>query len=432
MASPFKRTLPPHERLHAAMMRGDAPTVRALLLQHPEFRPLINAPLFPFNAPAIVACAGSAAMVDVLLEFGADPNARSAWWAGGFHALHSATGDAAARLLAAGAIPDACAAAHLDEPAMLQSLLAQDAARVSERGGDGQTPLHFARSKRVIDMLLDAGADIDARDVDHRATPAEWMIDRSQDSARYELAAYLVDRGATMDIFLASALGRTESVTAMLQRDPELLNAQTGRGHYGEAPPSSQHIYYWTIGRDRGPLETAAQFGHGDTVAAMLPFASPVQRLRLCCRQADQAGARELLRAYPTLVTSLEGDDRRMLTDAAWDADAPAVSLMMSLGFDPSVPGQDRGTALHCAAWQGSAASVAAILAHPAGRALLSVPDGHHGQPPMGWCCHGSLHGPSTGDFGGVARLLLQHGAEVGEFEASEHVEAVLAEWTPP
>ena len=58
--------------------------------------------------------AHDADVIDALLELGADPNRRSSWWAGGFHPLYGATPAAAERLLAAGAIPDACAAAHLD------------------------------------------------------------------------------------------------------------------------------------------------------------------------------------------------------------------------------------------------------------------------------------------------------------------------------
>jgi hypothetical protein len=55
-------------------------------------------------------------------------------------------------------------------------MLDADPKRVHERGGDGQTPLHFARSREVVDLLLERGADPDARDVDHRATPAKWML----------------------------------------------------------------------------------------------------------------------------------------------------------------------------------------------------------------------------------------------------------------
>ncbi|HYW49174.1 MAG TPA: hypothetical protein VE861_01140 [Gemmatimonadaceae bacterium] len=416
----------PHERLHDAFLRRDAGAVRELLSAHAEFRPMIDAPLFEFNAPAIVHCADDAAMVDVLLAFGADPNRRSSWWAGGFHALHRATGAAADRLLAAGAVPDACAAAHLDRHDILAALLRAEPARAMERGGDGQTPLHFARSQRVADLLLDAGADIDARDVDHRATPAHWMLERARGAGRYDLAQHLVARGASTDIFLAAALGLTDRVVTMLQQDPALLDARTGVGSYGEQPPSSHHITYWTIGAHRSPLDVAAQFGHDDTLAAMLPFSKPAQRLRLACRRADAVGARALLRADPQLVTSLDAGDQRAITDAAWNGDAAAVAVMLDVGFDPAAPGQDTGSALHCAAWQGSPGTVAVLLASPAGRALLLQRDDCHHSTPLGWCCHGSLYGPKHGRFAEVARLLLAAGAPAEERDASDEVEEVM------
>ncbi len=395
------------QELHDALQRRDADTAHRLFAQHAQFRQLINAPFFVFNAPAIVAYANDAALVDVLLEFGADPNVRSEWWAGPFHALHVATGAAAARLLAAGAIPDACAAAHLDDADLLAAMLAANPERVEERGGDGQTPLHFARSRRVIDLLLSAGADVDARDVDHRATAAEWMLERSQGAGRYQLARYLVERGASADIFLAAALGLTDRAVSLLQEHPALLDEKTGRGRYAEMPPSSFHIYLWSIGGNRSPLEVAAQFAHDDTLAAMLAFATPVQQLRLACRRTDTEAARALVRAHPGLIASLSAQDHRAITDAAWDGDAPAVALMLELGFAPSTPGHDSGTALHCAAWQGSAATVAALLGTPQGRALLTVRDAHHQDTPLGWCRHGAKHGPRGGDFAAVETLLL-------------------------
>lgn len=241
----------PEERMHDAFNRHDARAVRTLFEKNPGLRARINEPLFAFDSPAIVAYATDSAMVDVLLDFGADPNRRSDWWAGGFHALYAATGTAAERLIDAGAIPDACAAAHLGRVDLLARMIAEDPARVHERGGDGQTPLHFATSRAVIDLLLDAGADIDARDVDHRSTAAEWMLDRARGAGRYDLARYLVERGASTDIFLAAALGLTDKARAMLRANPKLLDLRTGHGEYGEKPPSSYRIYEWTIGDGR-------------------------------------------------------------------------------------------------------------------------------------------------------------------------------------
>ncbi|HEX5073319.1 MAG TPA: ankyrin repeat domain-containing protein [Gemmatimonadaceae bacterium] len=417
------------ERVHEAFRRRDAGALRRLFQQHAELRARINDPVFSFNSPALVAHANDLPIVEVLLEFGADPNRQSEWWAGGFHALHSATGRAAERLIAAGAIPDACAAANLDRPDLLARLLAEDPDRVHERGGDGQTPLHFARSRAVADLLLDAGADIDARDVDHRATPAQWMLDRAVGAGRFELARHLVDRGASVDIFLAAALGMTDTVRQMLDANRGLLDLRIGQGDYGEQPPSSYHIYFWTIGANRSPLDVAAQFEQWDTLDAMMTFASPLHRLLLAARRGDAERAREVVREHPGIVASMTAQDHRAITDAAWAGDARAVAAMVELGFDPRTPGHDSGTALHCAAWEGSPATVAALLRHPEAKALVSIKDAHYGATPLGWCCHGSLHGNRAHDHANVARLLLDAGARPGRdtTDASPAVRSVIA-----
>jgi ankyrin repeat protein len=422
---------PPHERIHAAFRRRDADEVRRIFQQQPALRQMIDAPLFSFNSPAIVHCANDVAMVDMLLELGADPNRRSEWWAGPFHALHVAKGEAAERLLAAGAIPDACAAAHLDRVDLLARMIDEDPSRVHERGGDGQTPLHFAQSRAAVDLLLAHGADIDARDVDHRSTPAAWMLDHHRAQGRYDLASYLVERGASTDIFLAAALGMTDRVRTMIDADPSLLDLRIGRGPYGEQPPSAQHIYLWTIGDSRSPLDVAAQFDQQETLELLLGFASPMQRFMLACRHGDEPAARALLRDDPTLMARLGADERRAITDAAWNGQARAVALMVDLGFDPRTPGHDSGTALHCAAWAGSPDTVAAVLRHPDAAELVTIRDAHYSATPLGWCCHGSRFGNATHDHAGVARLLLAAGARPGPdtTDASEEVEAVIAAW---
>jgi ankyrin repeat protein len=104
---------------------------------------------------------------------------------------------------------------------------------------------------------------------------------------------------------------------------------------------------------------------------------------------------------------------------------------MLDLGFDPRAPGQDSGTALHCAAWEGSSETVAVLLRHPAARELIATRDAHHGGTPLGWCCHGSMYGNTSHDHASVAKLLLEAGAEPGSdsTEASPSVQAILADW---
>lgn len=420
----------PEQRMREAFHQCDAGEVRRLFDRHPELRARIDAPVFAFDSPTIVAYANDAAMVQVLLDAGADPNRRSGWWAGGFHALHSATGAAAELLLAAGAVPDACAAAQLDRPELLARLVAEDPARVHQRGGDGQTPLHFAKSRAVVDLLLAAGADADARDVDHRATPAQWMLERQRGSGRFELAGYLVSHGAATDIFLAAALGLSDRVRAMLEADRSLLDLRTGQGDYGETPPASYHIYFWTIGDSRSPLDVAAQFDQPGTVEAMLAFASPLHRLLFAARLGDEVRARDVVREHPGTVRSMPPEGHRAIADAAWNRDTRAVALMLELGFDPRTPGHDSGTALHLAAWEGSVEIVTILLRHHDAPALIAVRDAHYAATPLGWCCHGSRHGNTSRDHAGVARLLLDAGAARGPdtAEASPAVLSVLAE----
>jgi ankyrin repeat protein len=424
------------ERFRRAVRDRDVAELRRLHGLRAELRDAVNEPAFAFDSPALVAIAGDGDvdLIDALLALGADPNRRSDWWAGGFHALYAARGQVAERLLAAGAVPDACAAAQLDRDDLLERMLSEDPSRVHERGGDGQTPLHFARSRLVVDLLLDHGADIDALDVDHRSTPAQWMLgdaDRPEQS-RAPLARYLVDRGAAVDIFLAAALGLTSRVLELIEADRSRLALRTSQGDYGEKPPSSYHIYQWTIGPNLTPLQTAARFGHRETVDAMRRLAPPAQLLLLACHEGDRPAAREIVRAHPGILESLADVDRQALAHEAWAANAPAVELMMELGFDPAITssvGSTGSTPLHCAAWEGSVRCVTAILGHPSRATLVTRRDGSYNATPLGWCCEGSLRcRRSGGDYAEVARLLIAAGARPDSNQhASAEVEEVIA-----
>src|SRR4030095_1345600 len=110
-------------------------------------------------------------------------NAKSRWWAGGFGLLHGAEPELAAYAIKRGALVDVHAAARLGLIKKLQELIAADPALVNARGGDGQTPLHFASTIEIAEFLLNHGADIDTRDVDHESTPAQYMVRDRQEIA---------------------------------------------------------------------------------------------------------------------------------------------------------------------------------------------------------------------------------------------------------
>jgi ankyrin repeat protein len=422
------------QEMHDAFERRDWSTVRRLFAAHPAFRARIDDPVFPFDTPVLVhyAAAQDLEAVDVLLDLGADPNRRTGWWAGPFHALHHARGAVAERLMAAGAVPDACGAAQMDRIDILRSILEKDPSRVHERGGDGQTPLHFARSREVVALLLERGADIDAVCVDHRSTPAHWMLQGKRGAGRYALAEYLVERGASVDVFLAAALGLVGRLREIVVRDPSVVALRTGRGVYGEQPPSSFHIYTWTIGQFLSPLQVAAKFDHPEAVEVLRARSNPKERLLAACMDARAAEVADILRESPGLVAELAPEEARVLPEAAWSGNVPAVALMLSLGFDPAAGGQDGGTVLHCAAWQGNAECVEVALRHDGVRQLIERRDSVHDSTALGWCCHGARFSRNAaGDYPRVARLLLEAGARPGpNFEdAPEAVRAVIKEY---
>jgi hypothetical protein len=166
----------------------------------------------------------------------------------------------------------------------------------------------------------------------------------------------------------------------------------------------------------------------------MSAHASPVQRLLIACHQARRDDAHAIGREHPGIVQGLTGADRRALTDEARASNAPAVELMLELGFDPaaeSMSGPTGGTALHCAAWEGSIACTTALLRHPAGLALVAARDSTYGGIPLHWCCHGSEHtGNPQAGYAEVARLLLAAGADpAGITNGSEAVAAVIQQW---
>ena len=76
-------------------------------------------------------------------------------------------------------------------------------------------------------FLLDHGADIDARDVDHESTPAQYLVRGRPDVARYLRLA----RRST-DILLGAALGELRRVAQHLAANPPAVRTRvsTRRG----------------------------------------------------------------------------------------------------------------------------------------------------------------------------------------------------------
>lgn len=420
-------TKSPLELFDDAVRDGDATRVRALLAQHAEVRRAINEPRFDFDAPAIHQAKKNLAVVDVLLEFGADINARSKFPAGGFGILEWDLAPAdAPPLIERGARVTVWAAAGLGCIDELRAILRADPAAVRARGGDGKTALHCAATREIAELLIDSGAGLDVRDVDHNATPLQHLL---QDEA---IARLLVERGAEVDVFVAARLGDARLVTQCLLREPDCVGWQVGQ------PPLTApggHIYIWTLGAGT-PVEAARRHGHAAIAQLLLTHATPRQRLLDALWCADRARVQWELAAHPGLMQQLQPGDHRAVAEAAWHHRPDSIRLMLELGFDPHVPTVHRSTPLDRASFHGYADIVAMLLALDPAPPLTF--QNEFGSTPLGACLYGSMHGWETGhprDHARTLRLLLEAGAPVDAAwlpTGNDELDTVLRAWLRP
>jgi hypothetical protein len=104
---------------------------------------------------------------------------------------------------------------------VVRALIASDAGLVRARDEQGATALHVAAfhgHRTIVELLLDAGADLNARDETYTGTPAGWAIH------------HLRERGALLgveidDMLFAIRRGDTELVARFIHRHPALATA---------------------------------------------------------------------------------------------------------------------------------------------------------------------------------------------------------------
>ena len=262
-----------------AVENGDVEAVKNLLASDQTLAAHIDAPWFSFDAPAIVfaAASGNRELIQILLDAGANIDVKSSWWAGGTSALQHAAGsmlsynrELAEYLIEQGATVDAHSAAGLDMYETLAALLREDSKVVNALGSDGMSPLHFAATPRIAELLLKHGADINLRDRDHNGTPAQWTMRRQS-----EVCRYLLEQGAEADVVLYCAMGDVERAEMEFQKNPKLLNLRINvkspkgyviptlkspdldREQTDEVPGG--HVYAYQVGPTMPLLEIALQ-----------------------------------------------------------------------------------------------------------------------------------------------------------------------------
>jgi ankyrin repeat protein len=396
--------------LATAVQANQAVLVRAVLESRSELRGRLDEALpdGPFGATALLVAVqrGNLEVVDLLLDAGASIDQKSHWWAGGFGVLYERNALAEA-LVARGATVDAYAAARQGWLDRLRDLVAAEPAAVRMRGGDGQTPLHVAATVEIADFLLDRGAEIDALDVDHESTPAQYAV-----RERPEVARRLVERGCRVDVMLAAGLGDSERLRSLLDEHPERVATSVDpRWFPMRDPRAGGTIYNWSLGRHWSLHRVARELDHG-AAEALLFERSPAQLLLVRrCELNDAGEVDALLARQPELRGAVPAGEARRLADAAQDGNLEVVRLMLRAGFPVEAGGQEGASALHWAAFHGRIEMARELLGHGA---PLELRDAVYDGTPLHWALHGSLHSweRGAGDYGATVAALLAAGAQ--------------------
>lgn len=389
------------DEFFSAIRAGDRARVAKVLDDDPAIVRARNPHAFGETAITAAANRDDRPMIDLLLERGVDVNARSDWWAGSFGALDFASEETSAYLVKRGAKLTAHAAARLGLVQELSSIIKHNPEVVHERGGDGQFPLHFAKSAEVVDLLVAAGADLDARDLDHESTAAQWRVKNR------EVLERLVYHGASTDIFMAVALDDPDLIHEHLAADPKALTRKTNEPgnpmvhHHAPGSP----IYVYELGFSR-PLQVAANLDRPRAFELLFEKSPPEARLAAACWKGD----RELAMVYRDYAPKLSGQDAAIICDAARYSHWDQVVLMLEMGIDVNAQDHERMTPIHWASFHGDSAGIAAVMPYRPNLELKNV----YGGTALSTLCYGSVNGwHREHDYAGAAELLIGAGAIV-------------------
>ena len=159
------------------------------------------------------------------------------------------------------------------------------------------------------------------------------------------------------------------------------------------------------------PAWLAAIRGRDDLAGLLGQPGTDTARFTAACVRGDRTAATGLAAADPGLVARLERDELAALVPAASAGKTAAVELMLDLGFPADVRGEDGATPLHAAAYAGSVAVVRLLVDRGADLAAL---DSSWRSPPLDWAMVGSGYRPTTSpdpDWVTTVRILLDAGA---------------------
>ncbi len=132
-------------------------------------------------------------------------------------------------------------AAARGHAAVVRLLLEHGADPNAREQGDNTTPLHWAAAHHHLDVvraLLDAGSDVHGQGDVHEMEVIGWATggDRPPDLPARDVVALLLERGARHHIFSAIAMGDLDLIRSVIEADPHALERRMSRFEHGQTP----------------------------------------------------------------------------------------------------------------------------------------------------------------------------------------------------